>query len=33
LVEGGLQAGDKVIVRETAPKKDGSSTTFRFRLM
>jgi HlyD family secretion protein len=33
VVEGELKAGDKVIVRETAPKKDGSSTTFRFRLM
>ncbi len=30
---GELKPGDKVILRETAPKKDGSSTTFRFRLM
>ena len=33
VLEGELTAGDKVILRETAPKKDGSSTTFRFRLM
>ena len=33
LIEGELKPGDKVILRETAPKKDGSSTTFRFRLM
>jgi len=33
VLDGELKAGDKVILRETAPKKDGSSTTFRFRLM
>jgi len=33
VLEGALEPGDPVIVRETAPKQGDSSTTFRFRLM
>jgi HlyD family secretion protein len=33
IVEGDLEAGDQVVVREIAPKKDGAEKTFRFRMM
>ena len=33
ILEGELQPGDAVIVRETAPKKEAAEKTFRFRMM
>ena len=32
VLEGELAAGDAVVVRETAPKKEASEKTFRFRM-
>ena len=33
VLEGEIQVGDAMIVRETAPKKDAAAKTFRFRMM
>lgn len=33
IVEGDLEAGDQVVVRETVTKKDSAEKTFRFRMM
>ena len=33
IVEGDIKAGDQLVVRETAPKKDAAEKTFRFRMM